>query len=244
MSEKRIFAYIDILGFKEMVKTQNSGKAHDVLKNFVYNDSLKMNTDFEIINFSDTIIFYTKQAGFSQQLFDDIIYISRMFVIEMLQQKIPVRGVINYGELNIDIDSKSKTKMYWGQGLIDAYEAEKTENLIGLFVLPEAIRIDGSIQTLQELYPSRYHVKYDNRVLVNLFQRIADIPKDDFDLGYYIDEDPDILTEVRAHLFLEKSKDKYSGKKADKYRNALRLAEKFIYHDIRKLYRFVDKKPE
>lgn len=244
MSEDRIFAYIDILGFKKMVENKKSNEIHSILKKFICNESLKMNTDLEMINFSDTIVFYTKSTGFDQQLFDDIVAIARMFVIEMLQHEIPVRGVITYGEFYIDIAENSKHKMFWGRGLIDAYEAEPTENIIGLFVLPEALIGYRCIESLSEVFPAQYYVKYDNRVLVNLFQRIAGIPKDAYDIDYYIHEDPDILSEVKAHLFLENSIDKHSGKIADKYRNTLKLAEKFIYHDIRELYRLVDKNLE
>jgi hypothetical protein len=231
-NENRLFAYIDILGFKELVKTKESDISA-ILKKFINSYPLRMNKyDFEMIYFSDTVIFYTKTPGFNQQLFWDMAYIAQVFVVEMLQNEIPVRGVITYGELNIDIEEESKIKMFWGQGLIDAYEAETTENIIGLFILPEALIGFESIHGLEECYPGRFHVKYDGRVLINLFPRLAGIPKYEDDILHYIYEDPEILNEIKAYYVLEKLKDRHTGKIADKYKNALKLAEKFIYHDI------------
>jgi hypothetical protein len=227
MSENRLFAYIDILGFKELVKTKSNMFA--ILKKFINNYPLQMNCiDFETIYFSDTIIFYDKTPGFSQQLFFDMTYIAQVFVIEMLRNKIPVRGVITYGELNIDIEEKSKIKMFWGQGMIDAYEAESTESIIGLFILPEALSEFKSIAWLEDCYPEIYHVKYDDRVLINLFPRITQVGEAYTLRDGIYGSDPQILDEIKAYFFLKESVNKFTGKIADKYKNTLRLADKFL----------------
>ena len=228
MSENRLFAYIDILGFKEMVKNGKDNRVRDKLKRFVGNNSTSINTDFETINFSDTIIFYAKQVGFDQQLFDEMTHITQMFVIEMLEYEIPLLGVITYGELNIEVEEKSKIKMFWGQGFIDAYDAEKTENIIGLFILPQALKEYKSISVLEDCYPEKYYVKYDDRVLINLFPCIAKVGEA-FTLRDFIDDDdPQILEEIKAYFFLKESVNKFTGKIRDKYKNTLRLADKFL----------------
>lgn len=229
MSEDRLLAYFDILGFKELVKTKELNISAK-LKRFVNSSSLKINTEFETIYFSDTILFYTKTPGFSQDQFQDMTYIAQVFVIEMLQYKIPVRGVITYGEFNIDEEEKSKTKMFWGQGFIDVYEAESTENIIGLFMLPEAFygHSFSQIKSEEECSPKKYHVKYDGRILVNLFPRIAKVGEAYTLRDVIYISDSQILEEIVAYFFLKESVNKFTGKIANKYKNAIRLADNFI----------------
>jgi hypothetical protein len=235
-NEKRLFAYCDILGFKEMIKTKESDISA-ILKKFINNYPLKMNRgDYEIIYFSDTIIFYTKTTGYCQQLFWDMIYIAQVFVIEMLQNEIPIRGVVNYGELSVDIEKESKIKMFWGQGLIDAYDAEKEEKIIGLFILPDALSGFKSTHGLVECYPKRFHVKYDGRFFINLFPRIAQL-REAYSLRNAIyDTDPQILDEIAAYYFLKGSLNKHPGEIADKYKNTLTLADAFLGYRLAEMH--------
>ena len=89
--------------FKELVNNEKSEQVRDILKKFICNISLRMNTDFETISFSDTILFYTKLPEYHIVYFHDIVYITKEFALEMLTHGIPIRGVITYGEFNVDM---------------------------------------------------------------------------------------------------------------------------------------------
>ena len=235
MVENRIFAYIDILGFKKLVKKKGNDEIHATLKKFIESDNAKMNDFFEMISFSDTILVYAKETGFRTEFFDDITYFAPKLVIEMLQHGIPVRGVITYGELNIDMAENSNHKMFWGQGMIDAYDAESTENIIGIFVLPEALCGFRSIQELEKCFPSKYHVKYDDRVLINLFQRIAEVGEAYSLRDAIKDFDPQVLDEIVAYFHLKQMASEKTGKVADKYRNTFKLLDIFISHRLEEM---------
>ncbi len=242
MDENRLFAYLDILGFKDMIKTRKLS-VPTILKKFVSNLTLRrMNPDFDVIYFSDTILFYSKITGCNGTLHDDIITLSRLFIIEMLRQKIPVRGVITYGEFNVDIESSSHIKLFWGQALIDAHEAESTEDIIGLFILPEAFpgRTSAQISAYMDCHPEDYYVKYNDRVIVNLFSKIAAVTE-----AETLDEaircsDPGVLDEIIAYYFLEKPRKKRRDQIERKYQNTLKLAHRFIGHRLEEMKKIYD----
>ena len=232
-SNHRLFAYIDILGFKKMVSCKRSGEIYEILTKFVDSHSVKINrADFNLIAFSDTIIFYCKRVGYSDPLFNDLLYIAKQITIEMLNHRIPVRGVINHGEFNVVELECSANKLFWGQGMIDAYEAEPTENIVGLFILPTAHKITTEAQ--KELYKQKYYYKYDGRLLVNLFTDA--IPG----YGYTLEEDIlftgniGALEAIKAYHFLvmESINDNNDNKTKDKYANSYRLANQLLGIDI------------
>lgn len=126
--------YIDILGFRDLVKTnpEKVEQIFDVLNSLV----LHHHHSFNKIVFSDTVLVYN---NFDIHNNDEHIY-SIMYLIEFCQnlmsfcagKNIFFRAFIDYGTfIHHKMDNLEK---YYGETLINCYDAEKTTNSIGVFV--------------------------------------------------------------------------------------------------------------
>lgn len=240
MSEGRLIAFFDILGFKNLVRDGEAFLVAEVLSAFIRTatEAKKWNSDFGLISFSDTIVLYTKPLGRQRGLCEDLIALSRELMIQMLRQEIFVRGVLHYGEFFCDHVSGTDFEMYYGKALVDTSEAEKTENIIGLFMLPEAARClfdeSQSVKFLcNDFYKNEYWVQDSEHVYINLFQSILNVLKGEYLHDSIEDSDPGILLEIQAYFQLKKELGKQKDKNADqkiidKYHNALRIADHFL----------------
>lgn len=232
-SGKRLIAFIDILGFKKLCEKKSANEIKSILALFTDTAEWteKINRDFGIIAFSDTVIIYQIEMGMDSTRWSDLIFFVRNIFITMLRHGYPLRCVINFGEFYVDRSNESTRELFWGKALIDAYEAEKTENIVGIFILPQAVCIgeEKPIKNLELAYPDEFHVKFDDRVFVNLFVRLCRIPE------YYSiknaaeDFDPEVQAEINAYFKLKGMMGEQSpGKDKEKYTNSLKLAELFL----------------
>lgn len=129
--QPRMFLYIDLLGFSDMIKS-----GYPVGDIYAHIDALNVHRDkdFTCIVFSDTILVYGKEfwsenkrqavmwlAEFAQDLFYRLIPLNKNF-----------RAFIAEGEFE---HTKMKNiEAYYGKALVDCYEAEKQVNAMGVFL--------------------------------------------------------------------------------------------------------------
>jgi hypothetical protein len=245
--EKRFFAYIDILGFEALSKTEPD-KVSRILKAFVSSQWHFVQgdqTDYGMIYFSDTIIIYYKHHSQDLLYLMDVCHIAHKLTIDMLCMNVPVRGVINYGELNIEPDNETGIELFWGRGLIDSYHAESDPKLkkefVGIYVLPEAFgNIDGikKVLTESDLYSNTFYLDpSDQTVYLNHFPLISDMEEhfgvDEIELHIH-ENQPDISQEMKAYKSLQTNEELHRKNEpvGGKYSTALNIAHSLIYHDI------------
>lgn len=149
--KKYIVAYIDILGFKELINKSEINqkdfiKIHDALNRFnllkskqswekarilmsVEEDvQKKIETDFYIENmvhcscFSDGVIIAVEANEKINERCSALIALLAKISNELLREKITIRGAISYGNLYVDDSSD----IYFGKALVEAYTLEST----------------------------------------------------------------------------------------------------------------------
>lgn len=133
---KRWFAYFDLLGFANLVRTS---EIHRVLP--IYETALsaieekanpKKSKGLSYSWFSDTFIIFTR--GSSLQEFAVIEQASRLFFQKLILNKIAVRGALSYG----DLYTQQEKNIFLGEALMDAYEYGENQNWINFVISPSA----------------------------------------------------------------------------------------------------------
>jgi hypothetical protein len=145
MSEK-LFLYIDILGFSELVSDRLA-----MSQIFDRIDDLNVHSDgeFGVIAFSDTILIYADGGWlgrkdqaimwlveFAQDLFYRFIGIDRHF-----------RAYLTFGDFNHT--KKSHIEAYYGEALVECYKKEKTIKAMGVFMANELVPYSDIFDTTQ-----------------------------------------------------------------------------------------------
>ena len=132
---ERFIAFLDIMGFKDMVARQD----HEVIRknlidlthlrkfmeglmgmSFVSEENAIAEADntyssVRSLSFSDTVLFIS--SGNSNNDFNDVVHCSNVFLSAAIKSGIPAKGAISFGLLTADFDNQ----IFLGQPLIDAY---------------------------------------------------------------------------------------------------------------------------
>jgi hypothetical protein len=149
MSE-RLFLYIDILGFKDLVTS-----GYDVGKIYKHIDHLNVHRDkdFKCIVFSDTILVYGAEfwLGHPREGLMWLIEFAQDLFYRLIAIDIHIRAYITRGEFEHHV--LQNVEAYYGSALIDCYEREKQIKCTGVF-------LDSSLAPLSDIF----HVtKYDEQ---------------------------------------------------------------------------------
>lgn len=130
---KRFVAFLDIMGFKELVLRNSHEDVYKTLKSF--RDSIdeveqsaitnEKNT-VKVIIFSDSIILVSVD-DLAESANDMLFHVSAVF-FKAFEQGIPMKGAIAYGEQTADFDNS----LHFGGPLIDAYELQDELLLYGV----------------------------------------------------------------------------------------------------------------
>lgn len=130
MSEK-FFLYIDILGFKELVRS-----GFDMSEIFRRIDSLNVHRDrdFKCIVFSDTIIVYSSDAWmrYPNQALMWLIEFAQDLFYRFISLDVHIRAYVTKGEF--EHQTLENVEAYYGAALIDCYEREKQIKCTGVFL--------------------------------------------------------------------------------------------------------------
>ncbi len=142
--QTRMFLYIDLLGFSDMIKT-----GYPVGDIYAHIDALNLHrdNDFTCIVFSDTILVYGKEfwsenkaqavmwlAEFAQDLFYRLIPLNKHF-----------RAFVTEGEF--EHQQMKNIEAYYGKALVDCYETEKQVNAMGVFLDSSLVRYSDVFRT-------------------------------------------------------------------------------------------------
>ncbi|WP_437191354.1 hypothetical protein [Planctomicrobium sp. SH527] len=143
MQQGRYLLYLDILGFKEIVKSRAVGDVYRIVDQVLCEFSRRESSihDFRTLYFSDTIIFYQVPQGWGSWAFSDVYAIAGMAWSALAAQDIPCRGAISFGEFFVELDSRRQHSIFFGKALIEAYETEShadNSDWIGVTICPSA----------------------------------------------------------------------------------------------------------
>jgi len=123
--EKRVVCFLDILGFKNIVKYKSINDIKSIFDdinnfstNIIKDAAILKNDDIQITHFSDSVVISYNVTSQDQLAFI-IMNLQSMF-IHLLQKEILLRGAITLGEL-----FHSNDKLF-GPALVEAYELEST----------------------------------------------------------------------------------------------------------------------
>ncbi|MBC2666053.1 hypothetical protein H7F51_11045 [Novosphingobium flavum] len=160
---ERLFLYIDILGFKNLI---NSGSNVSELYEIIDDLNVHRDNDFTSIVFSDTILVYGEEFWNSHpnkgimwliEFAQDLFY-------RLIVKDIHFRAYVTFGDFN---HFKLKhIEAYYGQALVDCYESEKRIQCTGVFLDSRLARFSDVFQLTP--YNSECH-------FVHVMQHLDDI---------------------------------------------------------------------
>ena len=127
----RVFLYIDILGFENLVRT-NHVKVDQIFAIF---DTPKVHKHFALqtIVFSDTILSFNKDKSLSTDAYCTyLVEYSQDLFYRLSAINVYFKGILTFGEFNFS--KMTYIQAYYGIALIDAYKDESILEGFGLYV--------------------------------------------------------------------------------------------------------------
>jgi hypothetical protein len=160
---ERLFLYIDILGFKNLVES-----GYDVMS--IFEDVNRLNVhsdqDFGCIVFSDTILVHAKQM-WNMVPNQGIMWLTEFaqdFFYRLISKDVHMRAYITFGDFHHE--KLSNLDAYYGEALIRCYEREKRIKSTGVFIDARLVPYCDIFKT------SRYD---DDSHYVHVMQHLDDI---------------------------------------------------------------------
>ena len=127
----RFVAFLDIMGFKDMVMRKTHEEVYTVLNGFS-----KMSEQIErikpisdlvyITKFSDSIVIFSKDNDV--KTFSNFIAIVNIIFAEALIREVPIKGGIAHGKISVN----KSGAIFFGQPIIDAYLLEEDVHHYGI----------------------------------------------------------------------------------------------------------------
>lgn len=172
IAEERFVLYLDIMGFKERVKSTDVGKLYKSLQHFTTNmiqgELLPLREGgktgnkllMEMAQFSDSIVVVS--ANNTKEDLNRITKASAILMRTALENGFAIRGVISCGEMVFD----KKQQLFFGKALVDAYLLEQemchygiifhhtTESIVREVV--DEMNTKGEVATSNSSIKSRY----------------------------------------------------------------------------------------
>ncbi|OQD43902.1 hypothetical protein BUL40_04680 [Croceivirga radicis] len=136
-TDKRFVAFIDILGFKDLVMRSSHSHIYDLLSEISKlrslidnwkdkNDGRYSNAEMYTVSFSDSIVVFSKSDTVED--FDLFAFGIKWLFSGAIDKSIPLKGALAYGEISLNKSSQ----IYFGQPIIDAYLLEEEVNYFGI----------------------------------------------------------------------------------------------------------------
>ena len=174
LQDSCFFAYLDILGFKDVVKQNSFDQLRKIVEKFTVdcartidksrgfeNDNgkvenrIKLGEGINVRVVSDAIYVWTQNDDRLFQ-FDDLFRVVNALLASGLVCGLPLRGVVTFGELfvgrvsvpaDIPIDFSFDNGSVYGRALVEAYELESRMNWSGAILTPKAwAKIQGEFE--------------------------------------------------------------------------------------------------
>jgi hypothetical protein len=134
ITANRYVAYLDIMGFKDMVARSTHDQIYSMMKEI--NNEVKSNTEIrwikgpikyvETTTYSDSLIIYSKDDSY-ESLYSFICAVSATN-FTLLSKAIPHKGAVAFGTMTLD----NENSIFFGQPLIDAYLLQEELNFYGI----------------------------------------------------------------------------------------------------------------
>ncbi len=132
-TDNRFVAFIDILGFKDLVMRNTHSHIYELLseisklRNKIDNwinkgEDRYLNAELYTVSFSDSIVIFSKSDSIED--FDLFTYGVKWLFAKAIEKSIPMKGALAHGEISLNKSSQ----IYFGQPIIDAYLLEEEEN--------------------------------------------------------------------------------------------------------------------
>jgi hypothetical protein len=247
----RHLLYLDILGFKDMVRDKKAQDVYKILDSVLSEFNLRgkrIGGAFKTLYFSDTIIFYQSSVGWEKWAFLDSYAVAAMVWTALAANGIPSRGAISFGEFHVETSSSGEHNVFWGSALIDAYETESDrdhQDWIGITICESARNaMDYMENGCIDLFTSegRFIRQQDGSLLLNPFLFLGSVMVDEVldNIEDPLEQNcnPDILNEVRALAFIKESADRtivheeYSEKISRKYKYTYERIAKMLGRNV------------
>lgn len=163
------FGYLDILGFKDIVKRNSFDQLKVIVKDFtvkcaeaidrsrsiVGNVKVKIGSGVHARIVSDSIYVWTENDDHLKQ-FDDLLHIVNALIVSGFHQGLPLRGAVTFGELflgdikipeDIPLDFSFDTGSVYGRALVEAYGLESQMDWSGVLLTPRAwAKVEGEFE--------------------------------------------------------------------------------------------------
>lgn len=133
-TDNRFVAFIDILGFKDMIMRSNHKEIYDKLdsisktsRNVQGPPGSDTDSSFiHVVNFSDSIVVFSK----SNSINDFMFFITSITIIvrEIVENGMLLKCGLAYGLTSVN----KENRIFFGQSIIDAYMVEEDINYIGI----------------------------------------------------------------------------------------------------------------
>ena len=168
------FGYLDILGFKDIVKSNTCDQLKDIVERFIVKFAesidqsrsittnkgsvsarIKIDSHIHARVVSDSILVWTENDDRLKQ-FKDLLHIVNAMLASGFQQGLPLRGAVTFGELfwgnvkipeSIPLDFPFDTDSVYGKALVEAYELESKMDWSGAVLTPRAwAKVEGEFE--------------------------------------------------------------------------------------------------
>ena len=136
---KRWVAYFDLLGTKELIRTNRIFEVFVAYAQAIEHVSRERHQTDTVQHawFSDTFLMYSDDDSASG--FTVMDHVARWFIQHLVTRKIPVRGAISSNDFYAD----RNLGMFFGKALVEAYEYGEAQDWIGYLLCPSAVnRLD------------------------------------------------------------------------------------------------------
>tara|TARA_B100001057_G_scaffold197286_1_gene197968 strand:+ start:404 stop:1186 length:783 start_codon:yes stop_codon:yes gene_type:complete len=160
---ERYFLYIDILGFRELMKTPD--RVEELYRR-IARLNVHTDDDFTAILFSDTLLVYAHEIwnGAPSQALMWLIEFSQNLHYELFSQDIYFRSFITYGEFKHE--QKGSIEYYYGDALLRCYDVEKDLKCAGTF-------LDRKLETYCDIFHFTPYTK--DASFVHVMQTLDDV---------------------------------------------------------------------
>jgi len=133
---RRWVAYLDLLGFRKLVCTENWVNIFSVYTQAIEHFMRESGVDeptIEKVWFSDTFILFSPDD--TALSFCAIESAARWFVDSLVSRGIPIRGAISCADLYAD----KQNRLCFGKALLEAHDYGENQNWIGLVLTPSSV---------------------------------------------------------------------------------------------------------
>tara|TARA_R110002033_G_scaffold37974_1_gene77168 strand:+ start:18106 stop:18738 length:633 start_codon:yes stop_codon:yes gene_type:complete len=135
-TDDRFVAFLDILGFKDLVMRKSHEEIYKSLneisksKKLIEKAALELDivgdAEVYVVSFSDSIVIFSKND--SLENFRYFLLATRWLFTGAFNKQIPIKGAMAHGEISLN----KTEQIYFGQPIIDAYLMEEDVNYMGV----------------------------------------------------------------------------------------------------------------